>query len=536
MKNIIYFFLLFVLCINTISAQLLIADKASINFGSTFENSFVKDSVTFTNNTSARIDIDSIIINSYYGSKPFYTTVQSFFVLPNATWKVYVYFKPVHNIYHNGEMIISCRQTGAIRIGLSGIGNYSKTYYNTTYNLSEEDLKLALKNKLNTSVTSLGYNNARDVLYMNIDNKAVNGQGASVNTLECVYTGNIITNFTNRTEVQNMGFNCEHTWPQSFGAASEPMQSDLHHLYPCKDTENTLRSNDQFDSTAHNGFYVLRPVQRGKTARSILYFATRYYQNANVDMTFLSSNNEEKIMRNWIKAYPSTNIDYTRNNTIFSYQNNRNPYVDYPQFLDRITVLASPSVSLAKYEIKKSHAVINFGNNLLPNTNYQFDFAWTNNGNRDITVSNIRVINNSILNVSNSTNSIVFGDGITNRITLNFSNGEITGTSFTDTLMFDVLIPTLQTIKIPITGSISTVGIIDLTNTDEIKVLPNPCHDIIHIKSQNNIQQFEIFDINGKFVLKSNEKLIDISTLKNGMYKCFITMEDKIYTTSIIKI
>jgi len=538
MKNLYFLFFAMLLFCKSLSAQLLTADKANINFGTTSENFYLKDSIIFTNNTSSQIDIDSIVFNTYYRSKPFYTTVQSFFVLPNSTWKLYVYFKPVHNIFHNGEMIISCRQTGSIRIGLTGTGNYSKTYYNSTYNKSEEDLKLALKTKLNTSVTSLGYNNARDVLYMNIDNKAVNGQGASVNTLECVYTGLLITNFSNRTDVQNMGFNCEHTWPQSFGASAEPMQSDLHHLYPCKDTENSLRSNDQFDSTSRAGMYVLRPVQRGKTARSVLYFATRYYQDANIDMTFLSTNNEETILRNWVKSHPSTNIDYTRNEVIFGYQNNRNPYVDYPQFLDRITVLASQSVSSPRYEVKKSHAVINMGNNLLPNTNYNFDFSWINNGNRDITVSNVRIINSNILSVNNNTlTSVPFGDGMTYRVTFNFSNGEISGNSFRDTLMFDVLTPTLQTIKVPIFGNLSTVSVVDLSETDEIKISPNPCTEFISINSSNNvnIQKIEIFDLNGKLIIHTNQKQIATDYFKSGMYKIYITVEDKIFTSTFIK-
>ena len=74
---------------------------------------------------------------------------------------------------------------------------------------------------------TLGYNQARDVMYSIIDLE-------DDNTLKGIYTNYTCYNRPKsrsrpQTNAQNM--NCEHSWPQSMGAGSEPQKSDLHHLY-----------------------------------------------------------------------------------------------------------------------------------------------------------------------------------------------------------------------------------------------------------------------------------------------------------------
>ena len=66
---------------------------------------------------------------------------------------------------------------------LIGQGRYSKSYYSATENKEEELLKDAIQTLTGNGYVSLGYNTARDKMFMIIDNQAVNGQGASQNTL-----------------------------------------------------------------------------------------------------------------------------------------------------------------------------------------------------------------------------------------------------------------------------------------------------------------------------------------------------------------
>jgi hypothetical protein len=90
--------------------------------------------------------------------------------------------------------------------------------------------------------TTLGYTDARDVLYGTIDLK-------DDNQLSGVYTGYTITLDTTQdpsTNAYEQGINCEHTFPQSMGASEEPQKSDMHHLFPCKSNVNSSRGNDPY--------------------------------------------------------------------------------------------------------------------------------------------------------------------------------------------------------------------------------------------------------------------------------------------------
>jgi hypothetical protein len=57
---------------------------------------------------------------------------------------------------------------------------------------------------------------------------------------------------------------------------------------------------------------------------------------------------QESILRNWCQQFPPDSIDKKRNNDIFSYQKNRNPFIDHPEFLERIYSLAYNSVAPVK--------------------------------------------------------------------------------------------------------------------------------------------------------------------------------------------
>ena len=90
--------------------------------------------------------------------------------------------------------------------------------------------------------TTLGYTDARDVLYGTIDLQ-------DGDQLSCVYSGYTITLDTSldpSTDAYNQGINCEHTYPQSMGASEEPQKSDMHHLFPCKSNVNSSRGNDPY--------------------------------------------------------------------------------------------------------------------------------------------------------------------------------------------------------------------------------------------------------------------------------------------------
>jgi endonuclease I len=225
---------------------------------------------------------------------------------------------------------------GLTRINLF---DYLKTYYKTS--------------------TTLGYNQARDVMYSIIDLE-------DDNTLKGIYTNYTITIDPNQdprpqTNAQNM--NCEHSWPQSMGAGSEPQKSDLHHLYPCRGNVNSSRGNkpyaeiddndtdkwwrfdyyetsipsqyiDEFSEVDNdNGKFEPREVVKGNIARGMFYFFTIY--NDDADHNFFEE--QKDFLNVWHKQDPVDDIELARTLSIASYQDDIvNPFVIDSTLVKRI--------------------------------------------------------------------------------------------------------------------------------------------------------------------------------------------------------
>ena len=144
--------------------------------------------------------------------------------------------------------------------------------------------------------------------------------------------------------------NCEHTWPQSkFSKAfpAELQKTDLHHLFPVDMKANSTRSNNPFaevegkithsncqDSMIGNAIGTsIRsfepPIEhRGNVARAIYYFSTRYKMN--IDAT------QAKYLKKWNAEDPVDEAEMERNEKIMQLQGNRNPFVDYPELVNRL--------------------------------------------------------------------------------------------------------------------------------------------------------------------------------------------------------
>ena len=85
-----------------------------------------------------------------------------------------------------------------------------------------------------------------------------------------------------------------------------------------------------------------------------------------------------------------------------------------------------------------------------------------------------------------------------------------------------------SSVGIPL-GEGTNTGIISIINTDgtidvqyinenvNIKIFPNPTTDYINIQSDEDVN-YSLLDMSGKLVLSGNEKLVNVSNLKNGLY------------------
>jgi len=191
----------------------------------------------------------------------------------------------------------------------------------------------------------LSYNNARDVLYAEVDK--INGEVKAVYTN---YAVQLPTDVDPSTHLYENGIDCEHVWPQSLYEGTAPMKSDMHHLRPCKTNVNSSRGHNPFGevNTNQNHWYWLEydltnpPTQnideysesasnlfepredmKGDIARTIFYFYTMYSNVA--DDNFFEI--QKDILYDWHQIDSITSEEIIRTNKISEYQDYPNPFI-----------------------------------------------------------------------------------------------------------------------------------------------------------------------------------------------------------------
>jgi len=401
----------------------------SLLFNTTSENGLDSAIVTVFNDGGSSQACQVYNFN-IYKSKAFWTNDSAFTLAANSSFQLKVYFKPQHNISNNSVLVIrSNNGKGAVAIRVKGQGSYSKTYYSSSQNLNGEALRLALHSRIGAPYTVLGYsgtNNARLRMFGIIDNWHQNGRSTfRIDSLlnECVYTGRTITYAAaglNTGTINNAPYtmNTEHSWPQSQGAGSNPMESDLHHLFITDGPTNSGRGNKPFDnvssptltytggSKANSTHFEPRNEQKGATARAMLYFALRYYNQAGVNMGFYSP--QESVLLGWHNLYPPTSTDKVRNDSVELYQNNRNPFVDYPQLMDRMSTLTGIATHPEIRSLYRPDS-INFGK-VVKNQQAIFKAVLANAGNQNIQISGISFTGSGMSYAGSSSLSIAAGE------------------------------------------------------------------------------------------------------------------------------
>jgi len=152
-------------------------------------------------------------------------------------------------------------------------------------------------------------------------------------------------------------FNREHTVPQSWFGKLSPMVSDAFHVYPSDEKVNGIRDNYQYGNvadptaakyTSTNGcmlgsdsrgttIFEICDEYKGDIARSYFYMATCYEDLAGSWGNSFSNDNYTKlsdyslgVMLEWAENDPVSQKEIDRNDAIYEWQDNRNPYIDYP--------------------------------------------------------------------------------------------------------------------------------------------------------------------------------------------------------------
>lgn len=203
---------------------------------------------------------------------------------------------------------------------------------------------------------TLGYDAARRAMYAVID-VAADGR------VYGVYSG-----FSEPAQDTTFldPINAEHTVPQSWFGRSDPMKSDIHHLFPTHKDVNSARGSDPFgeipDATTSRWYglkddgrlakldavpeadvdafsedrpdeFEPREGQKGDTARAVFYFYTMYPGRAR-PIEQLAEDGLQTLYE-WHQQDPPDVWERQRNDRIEAEQGDRNPYVDHPELVCR---------------------------------------------------------------------------------------------------------------------------------------------------------------------------------------------------------
>ncbi|GGD26547.1 endonuclease [Flavobacterium orientale] len=156
-------------------------------------------------------------------------------------------------------------------------------------------------------------------------------------------------------------WNREHIYPQSRGGFSNGTSdtadgidiwlptdandilaghADAHHIRAEDGPENSSRNNRDYGLNDYNGPTGNLGSWKGDVARAVFYMAVRYnvlnVVNGNPPDNTLYELGDLATLLTWNQTDPSDDFEMNRNNYIYTWQYNRNPFIDLPQLADYI--------------------------------------------------------------------------------------------------------------------------------------------------------------------------------------------------------
>jgi hypothetical protein len=119
----------------------------------------------------------------------------------------------------------------------------------------------------------------------------------------------------------------------------EASHDDNHHLRAVGGQENSSRNNRNY-GVDYNGPSGSLGSWHGDVARSVFYMSLRYnglnVENGNPSSTPAGHIGDLATLLTWNTADTSDDYEMNRNNVVYTWQMNRNPFIDYPQLADYI--------------------------------------------------------------------------------------------------------------------------------------------------------------------------------------------------------
>jgi hypothetical protein len=231
-------------------------------------------------------------------------------------------------------------------------------YYNSINGLSGAALKQALQNIIADSnvVQAHCYGDMPDLL-KEADHNPKNG-----NQVWLMYVETPRAKLDYQTTGSGTGkWNREHIFPQSRGGFSNGTSdtadginvylptnandllaghADAHHLRAEDGPENSTRNNKDYGGTDYNGPVGTMNSWRGDVSRALFYMAVRYnglsLVSGNPDDTTTYKLGDLDSLLSWNLSDPRDDFEMYRNNYIYTWQLNRNPFIDMPELASYI--------------------------------------------------------------------------------------------------------------------------------------------------------------------------------------------------------
>ncbi len=223
-------------------------------------------------------------------------------------------------------------------------------YYDDAVGLTGEELRSALHNIIKDH-DAPSYNDLRDFILKESDEDPANP-----NNVILIYSG-----ISRDKDLfgGNVGeWNREHVWAKSHGDFGNypPEGTDAHHIRPADVQVNSLRGNLDFDEGGNpvpgapgcrmdNDSFEPRDAVKGDVARMIFYMDVRYDGgNGELDLVVVDAVNTApapqhgklSTLLQWHVQDPPDDFERHRNDVVYSYQDNRNPFIDHPEFVEDI--------------------------------------------------------------------------------------------------------------------------------------------------------------------------------------------------------
>ncbi len=228
------------------------------------------------------------------------------------------------------------------------------------------------------------------------DTFAVVGANTFKRVINCVYSGEARV-FNDPFDYTAYDFSREHTYPHSwmptFDASSpeKPEYNDQHNLYPARQSNvNATRSNYPLGKviTVEQSYlegkiglnsigqrvYEPRDVHKGRAARAMMYMAVCYNGISGNNWKFMNPiggasgqiqyGQDQNILKKWNSDFPPNDYDMARNDFLDSLQQNRNPFVDHPEYacyidFSNMTYITNPAIPCDALGLNKQTGLSN---------------------------------------------------------------------------------------------------------------------------------------------------------------------------------